>query len=589
MNRRIEYCEEFSPLYTKGYPALAHVLSVYKTLPHNTMASSTKPRFDEPLFESPQKRRHGIMSLLPLPKKQKKEASPGVLFEEASDKIRSSALRRGIIRLDPDTGKVAPIKSSPGRSRLHYDYLDRLARRRAFLKANPGIEAVDDGAIDISDDDMEVAEKIIQDSRSPSGSPYSPRRLPSFYPEVENDAAYFSPVKGNHFDSTPVPSPDEKQKILEKYGHSTMLADASLALFLDGPEGYFEQHKYKGKTSGNTMSGQPTLDHKEQAALFKTTNALFYEEKKELRAYYYNMFTQLYFELTQGFSLCFYGLGLKRELLVTFAEDFLQNIVPVPVVFVNGYNPSTTAREISDQLVGILASQEGKKRKTVFPKKPFEATSLLKKYKEAENSTKIECIVVVHSIDGMALRADKIQKMLAEIASIKNIHFIASVDNINAPLLWDSSKLSLFKFAWHDFTTYDSYVVEAGFEDLLLVGKSKKKVGSKGISFVLSSLTQNARKLYTTLVSEQLEALENETLGMNASSKAKVVGSVKNGIEFKRLYSICLEDFIASNEVSFRIMLREFIEHDMAGLSKNSMGTEVVYVPMNITELEQLL
>lgn len=42
--------------------------------------------------------------------------------------------------------------------------------------------------------------------------------------------------------------------------------------------------------------------------------------------------------------------------------------------------------------------------------------------------------LIIHNIDGIMLRSNKVQNILANLAAIPNIHVIASVDHVNAPL-----------------------------------------------------------------------------------------------------------------------------------------------------------
>lgn len=53
--------------------------------------------------------------------------------------------------------------------------------------------------------------------------------------------------------------------------------------------------------------------------------------------------------------------------------------------------------------------------------------------------------LIIHNIDGIMLRSNKAQNILASLAAIPNIHVVASVDHINAPLrkLYLFSNLSL--------------------------------------------------------------------------------------------------------------------------------------------------
>lgn len=42
--------------------------------------------------------------------------------------------------------------------------------------------------------------------------------------------------------------------------------------------------------------------------------------------------------------------------------------------------------------------------------------------------------LIIHNIDGPMLRGEKNQQALGQLASIPNVHLLASIDHINAPL-----------------------------------------------------------------------------------------------------------------------------------------------------------
>lgn len=42
--------------------------------------------------------------------------------------------------------------------------------------------------------------------------------------------------------------------------------------------------------------------------------------------------------------------------------------------------------------------------------------------------------LIIHNIDGPMLRGEKNQQALGQLASIPNMHLLASIDHINAPL-----------------------------------------------------------------------------------------------------------------------------------------------------------
>lgn len=42
--------------------------------------------------------------------------------------------------------------------------------------------------------------------------------------------------------------------------------------------------------------------------------------------------------------------------------------------------------------------------------------------------------LLIHNIDGPMLRGEKTQSALGQLASLPNLHLVASIDHINAPL-----------------------------------------------------------------------------------------------------------------------------------------------------------
>lgn len=62
----------------------------------------------------------------------------------------------------------------------------------------------------------------------------------------------------------------------------------------------------------------------------------------------------------------------------------------------------------------------------------------------------VDLYIVIHSIDGLALRSVKTQAILSALAAIPSIHFICSMDHINAPLC----NKTLFNF----FIKYLEYI-----------------------------------------------------------------------------------------------------------------------------------
>ena len=132
------------------------------------------------------------------------------------------------------------------------------------------------------------------------------------------------------------------------------------------------------------------------------------------------------------------------------------------------------------------------------------------------------------------LRSNKAQDILSCLASIPNLCVLASVDHVNASLLWDQVKRSKFNFFWWDTTTFLSYQEETSYESSLLVQQS----GSLALSSlrnVFLSLTSNAKSIYVLLATYQL----NNNSNVNFT-----------GMAFKDLYRAAREEFLVSSDLA---------------------------------------
>lgn len=375
------------------------------------------------------------------------------------------------------------------------------------------------------------------------------------------------------------------------------------SFFLEGSEGYFEQHSIRTKPSSNSLSQlAPVLDYDEYHSYIQISNLIRFKEKQALLELHKSLYHQWCFELSQGFNLNFYGVGSKIKPILDFVQNYLpewyDNINKMDddfpnILVVNGYNPTVKFKRVLQDIVTSIIPQEKKhKDKIKFPKHvsetvPFLMNYIAKNRMVTEDFIRPKLVLVIHNIDGESFRDDKTQNLLSLLCSLPEVWLISSTDNINISLLWDLFRLKNYNFLWHDLTTYDSYEVEMSFRDVLSMGKSKKFVGNKGAKYVLSSLTTNARNLYKILLGKQLDILKSHAT--TKAARTGLRGSIKFAVDFKGFYTACLEEFVTSNEISFRTILGEFVEHRMCNLTKDDSGAEVVFIPFSFDEMQKLL
>ncbi|RLV91475.1 Origin recognition complex subunit 2 [Spathaspora sp. JA1] len=418
------------------------------------------------------------------------------------------------------------------------------------------------------------------------------------------------------FEPLPLPKQDAQGNIdkeyIEKYFNGIDITKNKMgrflddkALFLEGSEGYFEQHSARISGVGRSLTDlAPQLDYQEFNSYIKLADSLSHDRKAVLHSLHKYLHNQWCFQLSQGFNINFYGIGSKIELINDFAQEYLgvwlKNVIPdhpIPkILVINGYNPTLKFKKMALEIAACLIPNEVQKEEGIrLPQHISETVPFIVNYMNERRKSntgnkngfiKPELIVIIHNLDGESFRNDKIQGYLSLLASIPELWLISSTDNINASLLWDSFKIKNFNFIWHDLTTYSCYINESSFKDVLNLGKSKKFVGNSGAKFVLRSLTDNHRNLYRVLVETQIENMKKVATTRAARNGLK--GTMKFGVELKTLYDKCLDEFITSNEITFRTFLTEYIEHKMCQLVKDSAGVEIIFIPFSFEEMQKV-
>lgn len=149
------------------------------------------------------------------------------------------------------------------------------------------------------------------------------------------------------------------------------------------------------------------------------------EHKKkisELNQSYEQLFDKWVYVLSENFNIILYGIGSKRSVLQQFQK---QKLSDYPCIVVNGFFPSLTIKSILETIVMDLLKCSNV---------PSNVGDVVKLIDTRLTDDDIELFLIIHNIDGMMLRNAKAQTVLASISKIKNVHTIATIDHINAPL-----------------------------------------------------------------------------------------------------------------------------------------------------------
>ncbi|KAM4667859.1 origin recognition complex subunit 2 isoform 2-T2 [Amazona ochrocephala] len=317
-------------------------------------------------------------------------------------------------------------------------------------------------------------------------------------------------------------------------------------------EEYFEAHSSsKVLTSDRTLQKlrRRRLSQQTLHDLLKKAPLAYAAEIKELNQLHESLFSKWMLQLHLGFNIVLYGLGSKRDLLEKFRTSLLQDSVHLVV---NGYFPSITVRSILNSITEEVLDHIG-----TFRSPLDQLDFIIEKFKE---DSSLELYVLIHNLDSQMLRGERSQQILAQLSSLPSIYLIASVDHINAPLMWDQAKLSLYNWLWYETTTFSPYVEETSYENSLLVQQSGS-LALSSLTHVLLSLTVNARGIFRLLAQYQLENKGNPSYP---------------GLSFQDFYQRCREAFLVNSDLTLRAQLTEFRDHKLIRTKRVSWGKKII-------------
>ncbi|GAM22877.1 hypothetical protein SAMD00019534_060520 [Acytostelium subglobosum LB1] len=360
---------------------------------------------------------------------------------------------------------------------------------------------------------------------------------------------------------------------------------------------YFSFKADTGKTSSRTLADTRLLDGSEVASLLDSMPEKHQELKaKLLEKYSLNKSHEMWNDLTMGYNLLLYGYGSKKELINQFRNRFC---LDGPHIEINGYLPIFNIKDllycISNKLFlsnerfstpihhvehikALFEAKANRRRErdrnltsasdmATMPNGSFMDDD--EEHIRRKNFELYDVIyLIIHNIDGVSVRHQKIQKVLGSLAEIPNIRIIASIDHVNSPILWDLNMTVQFNWMWHDVPTFAQYTVETAYELSLLFTRGQK-MNVKSVVVILRSLTPNARSIFKVL----LEYL---------------IGNKEKRMSFNLLFDRCVDMFLISSEAMLRAMLVEFTDHGVI-LNKVEAGESYFIVPVAPTSLGQIL
>ena len=149
--------------------------------------------------------------------------------------------------------------------------------------------------------------------------------------------------------------------------------------------------------------------------------------------------------------------------------------------------------------------------------------------------------VIVHSIDGQALRAPELQDLLSDIAGTPEVQLIASIDDTH--IMWSKEMLERFRWWWTPMHTFQTYNLEYPLHRSRIV-KHVQTFAQRLNTFsdVVSALPKKSRQCLLVLVELQIEAARN---GVKQTWISKETWAAKAGI-YGRLMGNWIKEWEAS-------------------------------------------
>ncbi|GBG70537.1 hypothetical protein CBR_g6665 [Chara braunii] len=354
-------------------------------------------------------------------------------------------------------------------------------------------------------------------------------------------------------------------------GRTASCAAAAVVEDVDGSNGRMPS----ASLSARKVSDLPVVEEKEMREAMEKLVPKHSKERAELMQSYAPGYGRWRTRLRCGFSLLFYGFGSKKALLESFAASVLTD---GSAIVVNGYLPSvnikhvltTVAETLFEQMYGGDDYSRGA-TKAKLSAITQSTDSILTFIELAGISGHHFVYLILHNIDGPAMRSADVQEALSQVAACKAVHVVASVDHIHAPLLWDRQMSSgRFNWWWQHTPTYAPYTLETAYIPPLLAARGAEQTARSAI-VVLQSLTPNARSVFNVLANQQLSQPDEA------------------GLPMSRLYTLCREQFLVSSEMTLRTHLTEFRDHELVRTRRGCDGQDCLYIPLPADAIRRLL
>lgn len=266
-------------------------------------------------------------------------------------------------------------------------------------------------------------------------------------------------------------------------------------------------------------------------------------------------------ELLAHFNLLFYGVGSKVALLQDFATTCLRDGF---VLSVHGYLPVVSLHFLIQTIYEKILKTDAKQDQ-----------SLSQQCRDIGNLPPPPgppVYLIVHSIDGLALRHAEAQTCLSWLAKAPFIHLIASMDHINGPSIWPEEAVLRFEWLSQNLDTCQPYTNEI---ELRLAKRAKlADVTSSGVKFIMQSLTPTDVATLQEVARQQVALSEPGTLQRR---KRKDMDFAL----YQSVYEACRKKLLHATPLAMKNSVKCLEDH---GLLKKGRHRAVEYLKIPLSE-----
>lgn len=454
----------------------------------------------------------------------------------------------------------------------------------------------------------------------------------------------------------PLPTPGSKSFVTASSGDAYLIASAagpsktSDALLSSSIDPAFTLASYSAALDAFDRSLEPELVEQREVGLSR-------EDDIEAQ------FGQWTEELKAGFNVALYGFGSKKNVLDLYAESLREE---GNVIVVNGFDATVTLSDIVTALEDLVkpqglstSAEKGKSARGKGKAKAKDQEATTKPMVGAIQVSAIEgrvrrvcralaaasretedIYLVVHNLDGPVLRLAKTLSLLALLAAQPRLHLVTSLNHLKATLLFPSNMVTArstgmgskgglankdvggdgdirtFTFVYHEAATVQPYTLEVSHSDILSkllppsifprttnINDSSSTSLAQSTTYVLASVTDRSRKLFTLLAQLQLKsfsALDSATVRSILLTPAQHLPCPAVSTHLARLKSLARDQFLATSDDQVDTLLAEFMDHGVVrkGLvepegyedeeGEEGRG-EWVWIPLGRDELDEVV